>query len=324
MTTARKAVMGLFVAALLLGAVEVGLRLAGWPAADPARKFTHNEVYWSTPADLHLEPFDHKERSGTFAVSTDANGVRAPLHTAAKPAGTYRVMTLGCSTTFGWGVDDTESYPARLEAILAEEGHPVEVINGGQPGHSSFQGLWFWDKVLHLYQPDLVVFGYIVQDARTVAYSDRSQAVLQGNADFLKRNLLYRLKLYVLLRDLIAHEQIVAKETGDVQRVPPAEYVENIRAFKDRTDAAGARLMLFGYPLEREGYTASHRAILHAAAADQRLGEPPLYDPQPEMETLSSQQSLYFPQDRGHANAAGSEVIARGMAQFLVAHQLVP
>ena len=324
MTTARKALMGLIVATLLLGAVEVGLRLAGWPAADPARKFTHNEVYWSTPSDLHLEPFDHKERGGTFAVSTDANGVRAPLHTTEKPAGTYRVMTLGCSTTFGWGVEDTESYPARLEAILAEEGHPVEVINGGQPGHSSFQGLWFWDQVLHRYQPDLVIFGYIVQDARTVAYSDRSQAVLQGNADFLKRNLLYRLKLYVLLRGLIADQQLAAKETGDVPRVPPAEYVENIRAFKERTDAVGARLMLFGYPLEREGYTASHRAILHAAAADERLGEPPLYDPQPEMETLSSQQSLYFPQDRGHANAAGSEVIARGMAQFLVAHHLVP
>ncbi len=324
MRVTTKAALGVAVAAVLLGAVELGLRLAGWPKSDGGRHYTHNEVYWSTPADLHMEPFDHKERGGTFAVSTDANGVRGPFHPTERTPGTYRVMALGCSTTFGWGVEDAETYPARLEAILTEEGHPVEVINGGQPGHSSFQGLWFWDTVLARYQPDLVIFGYIVQDARSVAYSDRSQAVLQGNAEFLKRNLLYRLKLYVLLRETIAGEQIVSKESGEVQRVPPAEYVENIRAMKKRVDTIGARMVLFGYPLEREGYTGAHRAILHAAAEDDSLGRPPVYDPQPEMESLSSQQALYFPQDRGHANAAGSEVIARGMAQFLVAHQLLP
>ena len=34
-------------------------------------------------------------------------------------------------------------------------------------------------RALRRYQPDLVIFGYIVQDSRKVAYSDLSQAVLQ-------------------------------------------------------------------------------------------------------------------------------------------------
>lgn len=320
----RRLGFGLFVTFLILGAVELGLRLAGWPKQDPSRKFAHNEIYWSTPADLHLEPFDHKETGAVFRVSTDANGLRAPLHTVEKAEGVFRILTLGCSTTFGWGVADEESYPARLEAVLTGEGHPVEVVNGGQPGHSSFQGLWFWDKVLHRYQPDLVVFGYIVQDARKVAYTDSSQAILQGNADFLKDHLLYHLKLYQWLRDTIGEQRLASKETGEVYRVPKDEYVANIRAFKERIDAVGAKMLLFGFPLEVEGYTGDHRAILHFASDDPELGQPPLYDPQPDFEVFARQQSLYFPQDRGHANAAGCDLIARGMAQFLVARKLVP
>ena len=64
---------------------------------------------------------------------------------------------------------DDESYPARLEAILQAKGQQVEVINAGQPGYTSFQGLWLWRELLHRYKPDLVLIGYIVQDARKAA-----------------------------------------------------------------------------------------------------------------------------------------------------------
>jgi lysophospholipase L1-like esterase len=299
---------------------EGALRLAGWPKYDPT-KVTHANVYWVDPGSRHLEPIAHKETGGTFRVSTDANGLRAPLHPEEKPAGITRVMTLGCSTTYGWGVDDEQTMPARLEAHLVEQGHAVEVINGGQPGHTSFQGLWLWDKVLHRYHPDVVVFGYIVQDARSVAYTDRSQAILQGNADFLKTSLLYHSKLYLALLELWRSRQLVSKEQGEAQRVPPDEYVENIREFKKRVEAVGAKFVLFGFPLERAGYTSAHRAILHSAA---EVLDVPLYDPQPEMEQASAAQTLYFPQDRGHANADGLDWIARGMAEFLVQQKLVP
>jgi lysophospholipase L1-like esterase len=311
------------VVVLLVGS-EVALRAAGWPKKDPTREFTHGESYWVEQGSLHLEPLSHKETGATFRVSTDANGLRAPLHAEEKPPGTFRVMTLGCSTTFGWGVDDEQSYPARLEAILNESGHPVEVINAGQPGHTSFQGLWLWDKVLARYQPDVVIFGYVVQDARRVSYSDSSQAMLQHNADFLKEHLLYNSHLYLALLQLWNGWRIQTKDTpsdGGVYRVPPEEYVENIRAFQERTKAIGAKLVLFGFPLEREGYTAAHRAILKSAS---EVLPAPYYDPQPDFEKYSASETLFFPQDRGHANAAGLDRVAQGMAQFLIAERLVP
>ncbi len=307
---------------LLFVGAESWLRGSGWPKLPPGAVFIHNTVYWVEPPNLTLEAVKHNETGGSFRVSTDQNGLRTPLHTEQKPAGTVRLMTLGCSTTFGWGVDDAESYPARLETILNEGGHSVEVINGGQPGYTSFQGLHLWDTVLSRYEPDVVLFGYLVQDSREVAYSDRSQQLLQQDNEFIKQSLLHRLKSYLWLKARIDGVRTEQKEVGspDTFRTPMSEYVENIRAFKARADAVGAQLVLFGYPLERSGYTEGHRAILHAAAAELEV---PVYDPQPEMERRTASEPLYFPQDRGHANAAGNDVIAQGVAQFLVASGLV-
>jgi len=307
---------------VLVGAGEGGLRMAGWPQKDSSRSFTHNEVYPLVDPSLRLQAFPHKETGSSFRVSTDANSLRAPLHPEEKPEGAFRIMTLGCSTTFGWGVDDEQTYPARLEAILKEQGHSVEVINAGQPGYTSFQGLWLWDHSLNRYHPDLVIFGYVVQDARKVAYSDRSQAVLQQNAEFLKEHFLYNSRLYLFFMNTYKGWRIASKDKeAQVYRVPGDEYSENIRSFQAKTKENGAKMMLFGYPLEREGYTKEHRGILHAAAEVLDL---PIYDPQPEFEQLTSQQTLYFPQDRGHANAEGNAEIAKGMAQYLVANKIVP
>ena len=120
---------------------------------------------------------------------------------------------------------------------------------------------------------------------------------------------------------MIDQHRMVAKEEGEVPRVPEEEYVENIRAYAARAQEFGAKIMFFGFPLEREGYTAGHRAILHSASELMRV---PLYDPQPEFERWSASESLFFPEDRGHANEEGLARIATGMAQFLVAEKLIP
>lgn len=318
----RRLVFALLPLVLLFVGTEAWLRGSGWPKLPPGAVFIHNTVYWVEPPNLTLEAVKHNEAGRSFRVSTDQNGLRAPLHAEAKPDGVFRLMTLGCSTTFGWGVDDAEAYPARMEAILTEGGHKVEVINGGQPGYTSFQGLRLWDTVLHRYQPDVVIFGYLVQDSRQVAYSDRSQQLLQQDNEFLKSSILHQLKSYLWIKAKIDGVRTEQKEVGapDTFRIPQSEYVENIRAFKRRIDDVGATMVLFGYPLERSGYTEGHRAILHAAAAELDV---PVYDPQPEIERRTAGEPLYFPEDRGHANAAGNDVIAQGVAQFLVASGLV-
>ena len=146
--------------------------------------FEHNEPFWVVDPDLKSYSMPHNEENTSFAVSTNSDGLRI-IHRSDRFEERLRIMTLGCSTTFGWGVADSETYPARLQHYLTEAGYGnVEVVNAGQPGYTSFQGDWLWDSLLDDYNPDVVLIGYIVQDARKAAYSDKSQAILQGTIGF--------------------------------------------------------------------------------------------------------------------------------------------
>ena len=171
----------------LFGGSEFALRVVGWPKITSA--FEHNTPFWVTDPDLIKKKFPHKEENRSFNVSTNLDGLRLSSQTPAqREKSSHRIMTLGCSTTFGWGVDNPESYPAVLQKYVKEAKYSTEIVNGGQPGYTSFQGSILWDKVLKNYTPDVVLIGYIVQDARKAAYSDRSQAILQQDHAFLKSN----------------------------------------------------------------------------------------------------------------------------------------
>lgn len=296
-------------------AAEVGLRFSGWPQYSDA--FEHNEPYWIVDPDLKQSEMPHKEENTSFVVSTNSDGLRT-THSMEK-TDKIRIMTLGCSTTFGWGVSDAETYPKRLEEYFQKDGLNVEVVNGGQPGYTSFQGIWLWNQVLKDYKPDIVLIGYIVQDARKAAYSDKSQAILQADNRFLKDHVLYRSKSYLALRYLFGKVQVEAKErssqdVGGVYRVPPEDYVENIRELVSGIQANGGEAILFGYPLERTGYTKQHRLILQAAAKNLSIG---YFDPQDKMEQAANQEKLYFPRDKGHANAKGNDQIAKWVYDYL-------
>jgi len=323
----RRLVFSLVPVVVVFGGGELLVRLLDWPSAWESTPFEHNEPFWQTDPELVSDTFPHREQSTEFSVSTDANGLRAPIHQQGKPAGAFRLLFLGCSTTFGWGVDNAQSYPAQVEKLLHEQGfHQVEVINGGQPGHSSFQGMWLYKNVGRDYHADVVVFSYVVQDARKAAYTDRSQALLQQDARFLKQNLLYRSRLYLGLRTFIDSKRMTAKEreeegTEGVYRVSREEYVEAIREFVALTEADGAQPVLFDFPLERSGYTREHRRLMRIAGEELNI---PHMQMQQEFEQLSTQQTLYFPKDRGHANAQGNLLIAQRLATFMRERNLLP
>ena len=320
----RKLVFSLVPLCLIGGAVEMGLESAGWPQITEA--FEHNTPLWVTDPNLDSKAFSHKEVKRLFRVSSNGDGLRAKGQSRAKAEGTHRIVAMGCSTTFGWGVADTETYPARLQARLEANGHSnVEVINAGQPGYTSFQGRWLWDEALQHYDADVVLIGFVVQDARKAAYSDKSQAVLQRDHRFLKDNVLYKSRTYLALRSILGGIQVVAKErpqngVGGIYRVPPEDYVDNLRSLVASIRAQGGVPVLFGFPLERGGYTDDHRKILKAAAAELEI---PHLDPQKQMEKESRNALLYFEQDRGHANVAGNDRIAGWVYDFLIEKELV-
>ena len=69
------------------------------------------------------------------------------------------VLAMGESSTFGWGVSDSESCPARLQRALERMPGtpPVWVINAGVPSYTSPQVLLYLKQLLPRYRPAVVL-----------------------------------------------------------------------------------------------------------------------------------------------------------------------
>lgn len=81
----------------------------------------------------------------------------APGASTALPAGDpYRIVFLGDSISAGFGLAESQAFPALVQARLRAEGHAVDVINAGVSGDTTAGGLARLDWVLRT-EPDLLV-----------------------------------------------------------------------------------------------------------------------------------------------------------------------
>jgi acyl-CoA thioesterase I len=85
--------------------------------------------------------------------------VRAPA-AAAVPV----ILDLGDSLTAGYGLPESEAFPARLEAWLGRRGIPARVINAGVSGDTTAGGLARLDWAL-ADKPELVILALGANDA---------------------------------------------------------------------------------------------------------------------------------------------------------------
>lgn len=151
------------VAALLVIAavVEVSIR-AMW---DPARGRPGFLIADAVRLEKLAPNYD-----GWFAgvpVRTNSLGFRDdreyPLE---KPPGTFRILVLGDSVTFGHGSVAEHAYPFLLEQKLKawKPGVNWQVWNLGVPGYNTSQELAYLLEVGSTYKPDLVVVGFYWND----------------------------------------------------------------------------------------------------------------------------------------------------------------
>lgn len=102
-----------------------------------------------------------------------------------KPAGVFRIVCTGGSTTFDLlAADDASTWPARLGSLL---GPRVDVANAGFPGWTSLESLVSLEiRDLDL-DPDLVVVFSGVNDLQPAGYVPFSPDYSAGHADILPR-----------------------------------------------------------------------------------------------------------------------------------------
>ncbi|MGH7767580.1 MAG: GDSL-type esterase/lipase family protein [Candidatus Binatia bacterium] len=247
---------------------------------------------------------DSLRRNPKWEISTNSEGFRTAEFAKVKPPGTFRIVCLGDSWTFGSNVDQNKAYPQQLTALLARNFPRAnfEVLNLGVMGYSSYQGLELLKRqVLDLY-PDLVLIGFAMNDSHVSGYRDKdmqgykeSRTAAARAVRLVQKSEIYKLLNY-LTRSLMEKpksigEQLKASTTtgrgGDIldmpegrsyeqfeawTRVPLIDYEKNIVEMIKLARERGASVVLLFNELWRNN---PYRIALEKISAAQRV---PLVD----------------------------------------------
>jgi lysophospholipase L1-like esterase len=112
----------------------------------------------------------YESRAGSIHVNS--RGFRGQEFQIPKPPGTFRILALGGSSTFGYypGItSDEAAYPARLERLLNAQKPDAsvsryEVINAGAPGYKLRTSLQNFASRGLFFEPDMIIVSHVVND----------------------------------------------------------------------------------------------------------------------------------------------------------------
>jgi acyl-CoA thioesterase-1 len=102
---------------------------------------------------------------GWFIFSGDNNDVvLADIEPHETAAAAIKIIAFGDSLTAGYGLSQSQAYPAQLESVLTANGHDVEVINAGVSGETTRGNL---ERAVFIasQNPDIVLLGIGGNDA---------------------------------------------------------------------------------------------------------------------------------------------------------------
>ncbi|MDH3255887.1 MAG: SGNH/GDSL hydrolase family protein, partial [Acidobacteriota bacterium] len=96
--------------------------------------------------------------------STNEFGMRGSSVERSKPPGVVRVVGLGDSYMFGWGVSQEETYLALLNESFAEEEPKIEFLNFGTPGYNTAMEVALYEHKARHFEPDLILIHFVGND----------------------------------------------------------------------------------------------------------------------------------------------------------------
>jgi lysophospholipase L1-like esterase len=114
-------------------------------------------------------------------VTTNSLGFRGREVGSSKPAGRFRIVAIGDSVTFGWGVNDSETFCSQLEQLLHRRlpDRDLDVVNLGVGGYDTRQEVLLLERNVSRLQPDLVLVGFYSNDVPE-ALGDKETAAPVG------------------------------------------------------------------------------------------------------------------------------------------------
>jgi lysophospholipase L1-like esterase len=158
------------------------------------------------------------------ALATSSQGLRDREYPVERPPGSVRIVGIGDSVMFGWGVPEEATFLARLEARLNAE-HPArrwEVINAAVPGYNAVMEVASLREKGLRFQPDVVVMDFVHNDINLPNFLLLPDDWWTPRRSYLVELVRRRLSAQPWLRgSRFVHTSPWARER-DPDRVPPA------------------------------------------------------------------------------------------------------
>jgi len=254
----RKLALSLFTVLVVLSIGEVVSR-ALWSVSDlqlsreSAHLRDHPTRLWVQAPNLDIALPEHGQ------LRTNSLGFRDAPVSIPKPAGEYRVLALGESSTWGHGVRVTETYSAVLQDLLIRSGRNTRVINAGIPAYTVQQSAVFLAEEGAVLQPDVILVYHQTNDFLPAHGVDPHNPLvrLTGNdRDMIERRrplaplltVLFQSRLYLALRNTMLRLPTSLPQAGSVRdgpvRVPAEDRTAALDSMLWTANALGAKLVI--------------------------------------------------------------------------------
>lgn len=191
-----------------------------------------------------------------ISLKTNELGLRNKSFSEIKNS-SKNILILGPSSTFGWGVRRDQTYSFRLEDLLKKRypGIKINVINAGQIGFSSWQGLEFYKrKRIQELKADILIIAYGANDVDRFRFfynsplSDKEEfAIPKKTWEISLQNILNRSNFVNLLSrkvfNLFNKFSLIQKHVPK-KRVSDIDFTKNFKKLIQLGKSNGSELIL--------------------------------------------------------------------------------
>ena len=251
-------------------------------------------------------------------LTINSHGLRDREYAYAKPRGWRRILVLGDSFVWGYGVADDEIFTEVLENTFRQEGASWQVINTGVSGWGTDQQLLYLIHEGMKYQPDVVVLGFFLGNDPV----NNTSSIQYGLNKPVFLDLSLQITNVPVPKPPADPEKPITAGVGGIELS-----VRIIAEIEKRCASAGANLVVMKFGLFQDP---DHRllqkidALFHQRF--ERLNQQVRYlDLDAEFRDRSmSLHDLVSGNDDGHWNADAHRLVAEILHGFLIDEDLLP
>lgn len=273
-------------------------------------------------------PDGYFDRGGTLTYRTNALGFRGPETTLEKPPGTFRIVGIGDSYTFGTGVRQKDTFLARLEQQLNEVpgARRFEVLNLGVFAYDTKEEVALLRYRGLRLDPDLVVLAFFLNDTWGGAVQNALNRPADEMRPFWRRHLRLADSIAAGLERRRGVDALIRRYHEAFADRAPGWIVarRRIRQAKRLTAEHGISLVMVVFPVLWQLGDSYPFADIHAevVAFGERLGIPTL-DLQPAFAGHDGPELWVHPSNQ-HPNAEAHRIAGAALHRFLLERGLVP